>query len=331
MATTDQHGLFWNSENGDRTYDAESMSTWLRRFFTTGVFQDDCQVTATEGMVVQMGTGYANLEGKVRNFENVSNFTLEPASSRNPRIDTIVIERNDVERTIGAKAITGQYSGETPQPTAPVRSEGVFQIVVAQILVEAGVTTITQSAITDTRPDSTICGWVTGTVDEIDLSQILEQSTEQFDTWFDHMKGQLDEDAAGHLQNEIDELATQMDSVITRLYPVGSIYLSVNNINPSTIFGGTWVQLKDRFLLGAGDTYTAGDTGGEAEHTLTAGELPPGVLGVFSSNPDFMKELNGMSQGSGFGWLGRNNNGAPVEPVTNMPPYLVVYMWQRTA
>ena len=40
--------------------------------------------------------------------------------------------------------------------------------------------------------------------------------------------------------------------------------MSVNNTSPATLFGGTWVQLKDKFLLGAGDTYTAGSTGGSA-------------------------------------------------------------------
>lgn len=58
------------------------------------------------------------------------------------------------------------------------------------------------------------------------------------------------------------------------IYPVGSVYISVNNTNPAVLFGGTWVQIKDRFLLGAGTTYSNGTTGGEASHTLTTGELP---------------------------------------------------------
>lgn len=53
------------------------------------------------------------------------------------------------------------------------------------------------------------------------------------------------------------------------IYPVGSIYLSVNNINPSTIFGGTWEQIQDTFLLAAGNTYTAGTTGGNSNHSHT--------------------------------------------------------------
>ena len=63
-------------------------------------------------------------------------------------------------------------------------------------------------------------------------------------------------------------------NIIDAIYPVGSIYMSVNSTSPATLFGGTWTQIKDTFLLSAGDTYTAGDTGGEATHTLTSGEMP---------------------------------------------------------
>lgn len=58
------------------------------------------------------------------------------------------------------------------------------------------------------------------------------------------------------------------------IYPIGSIYMSVNNVNPSTVFGGTWEQIKDKFLLACGDTYNNGATGGEATHTLTSDEMP---------------------------------------------------------
>lgn len=62
--------------------------------------------------------------------------------------------------------------------------------------------------------------------------------------------------------------------IVNLIYPVGSIYMSVNEASPNTLFGGIWEQLKDKFLLGAGDTYTAGDTGGAASHTLTLDEMP---------------------------------------------------------
>ena len=58
------------------------------------------------------------------------------------------------------------------------------------------------------------------------------------------------------------------------IYPVGSIYMSVVDVSPSTFLGGTWERLKDRFLLGAGDTYTAGATGGSATKTIAKENLP---------------------------------------------------------
>lgn len=116
------------------------------------------------------------------------------------------------------------------------------------------------------------------------------------------------------------------------IYPVGSIYMSVNNTDPSTFFGGTWQQIKDTFLLSAGDTYNAGDTGGEAEHTLITDEIPS------HSHTQTVSYSSG-STGWVNTWSGSNITGAAQntgtagsgKPHNNMPPYLVVYMWQRTA
>ncbi len=63
-------------------------------------------------------------------------------------------------------------------------------------------------------------------------------------------------------------------TIMSLIYPVGSIYMSVNATSPATLFGGTWEQLKDKFLLGAGESYSIGTTGGESTHVLTYNELP---------------------------------------------------------
>lgn len=58
-------------------------------------------------------------------------------------------------------------------------------------------------------------------------------------------------------------------------HPVGSLYWTSSSDNPATTFGGgTWVQIKDKFILAAGDTYTNGDTGGSATVTLTTDQIP---------------------------------------------------------
>ena len=62
--------------------------------------------------------------------------------------------------------------------------------------------------------------------------------------------------------------------LLNAVYPVGAIYISTSSTNPGTLFGGTWEQIQDRFLLAAGSSYSAGSTGGAATHTLATGNLP---------------------------------------------------------
>lgn len=121
-------------------------------------------------------------------------------------------------------------------------------------------------------------------------------------------------------------------------YPVGAIYISTAATSPASLFGGTWERLKDRFLLAAGDTYTAGATGGEAEHTLTVNEMPQHNHDFQASYSDIAtgSEVNGkiLAGGDANTWLwnfARTNNSGGNAPHNNMPPYLAVYMWVRTA
>lgn len=115
-----------------------------------------------------------------------------------------------------------------------------------------------------------------------------------------------------------------------KIYPVGSIYMSMNSTNPSLLFGGTWELLKDRFLLGAGGTYGVGATGGEATHTLTIAEMP--------SHKHYMRVAGGGNNYEGVtigpGAYTSNEDTSEKgdgQPHNNMPPYLAVYMWKRTA
>lgn len=121
-------------------------------------------------------------------------------------------------------------------------------------------------------------------------------------------------------------------SIIDIIYPVNSVYLSVNSTSPASLFGGTWTQLKDRFLLGTGDTYTNGATGGAATHTLTVSEMPShnhNSDAQFSeSSGNWASVKTGTSTGIGYGPGISYKGGGQAH--NNMPPYLVVYMWKRT-
>lgn len=123
---------------------------------------------------------------------------------------------------------------------------------------------------------------------------------------------------------------------VSDVYPIGSIYLSVNNTNPSTYFGGTWVQIKDTFLLAAGDTYAGGSTGGEEEHVLTIDEMPSHNhtsrthIGWQSGGGSAVGKVT-INDGNYNGWSTDIYNTGGGQAHNNMPPYLAVYVWQRTA
>lgn len=126
---------------------------------------------------------------------------------------------------------------------------------------------------------------------------------------------------------------TATEDLVDVVYPVGSIYMSVNSTSPATLFGGTWQKIEDKFLLASGTSYSNGATGGEAEHTLTIAEMPT----------HHHKTGSRQTYGSGSTW-GLINYGSSVstqdrdtsstgggQAHNNMPPYLVVNVWKRTA
>ncbi|MDO5841694.1 MAG: hypothetical protein Q4Q24_00300 [Methanobrevibacter ruminantium] len=187
--------------------------------------------------------------------------------------------------------------------------------------------------------------------------------------------------AQGYPQGEGQPLGAFLSEFWKKIYPVGSIYISVNSTSPQTLFGGTWEQIQDRFLLASGSTYSAGAIGGEATHKLTINEMPSHTH-IQNSHNHTQNSHNhtqnahnhaltgsksvGLQEGDrlrvGYGSTSdsKNTNNATAtnkattatnnsatatnNPQTatnqntgggqahnNMPPYLTVFMWKRTA
>ena len=113
------------------------------------------------------------------------------------------------------------------------------------------------------------------------------------------------------------------------------VWISVSAVSPASLFGGTWEQIKDCFILAAGDTYAAGSTGGEATHKLTTAEMPshkhsyyefPG----YDANNGY--RIGGSSIWTYWYWYDANTGSAGGDqPHNNMPPYLAVYVWRRVS
>ena len=164
------------------------------------------------------------------------------------------------------------------------------------------------------------------------------------------------------LKNELEESINNLDTKITEfqntflnlVYPIGAVYLSLSSTNPGTLFGGTWEQLQDRFLLGAGSSYSVGGTGGEATHKLSINEIPShnhnqnarvyGYSGWTDyTTPGYCVVINQAGDNVNY-HSGNKSMKAAVVTMTvdtnasgggaahnNMPPYLTVYMWKRVS
>lgn len=150
------------------------------------------------------------------------------------------------------------------------------------------------------------------------------------------------------LHDLLDGITEKLSKILNSVYPIGSIYISVNSTDPGTLFGGTWERIKDRFLLSAGDTYAAGNTGGSAKATLPShthtfgsggyqmwgakigkGSTEPG--NQISGDKKYYAAATGGST-SNYKWLEHvDSKGVSDVSQANMPPYLAVYVWQRIA
>lgn len=136
-------------------------------------------------------------------------------------------------------------------------------------------------------------------------------------------------------------------NIFDLIYPVGSIYISVNSTNPGVLFGGTWEQIQGRFLLGMSSSYPMGSTGGSKDAVVVAHTHNPaneaGYYGfITNASKAFTVGDMGSQSGSGRYYpystaafdISRNTaTGSTGVSGTdkNMPPYLAVAMWKRTA
>lgn len=166
--------------------------------------------------------------------------------------------------------------------------------------------------------------------------------------------------------NATDIVQSWQAGLVDLLYPVGSIYTSVSSNSPESLFGGSWEQLENRFLLGAGTTYTTvGATGGSDTHSLDITEIPSHthtftgssstLISAGSHSHSLRLRYTESSSGTGLERIsglksyrtrsgsvlsagahthtataeGTNETVGGGNPHNNMPPYLVVYMWKR--
>lgn len=123
----------------------------------------------------------------------------------------------------------------------------------------------------------------------------------------------------------------KLDSLVDFIYPVGSVYISYSHVSPATLFGGTWVRIENAFLWGVDSSGTIGQTGGAKTHTLTENELPAHSHGsVYSQHAAGTKSQAWYTTaGTNLAYGAVSTGGGAAH--NNMPPYVQVSIWRRTA
>lgn len=212
----------------DRASNSEDLARWFAAFFTNGIFASSGFAVTVSGLMVSVSPGDCLINGRYGYEKNIRTFEIAGGGSQ-PRIDSIVL-RLDMslnKRSIDLYVKTGS-AATTPVAPALERNEIVWELGVANIRVNATQTAVSQSAVTDTRLDTSRCGIVAQAMKTIDTSTYYSQiqadlayfkATEQeaFDAWFESVQNTLDGDVAGNLLNLINEKVGLNTTTVTLL------------------------------------------------------------------------------------------------------------------
>lgn len=272
-------------ENGMPIFDRAETSDLFRMLFASlvsnGVLATpgDCfQVVAGAGMTVRIRPGFAMIKGAFAYDADEATVTLAAANANLTRLDRVVLRCNYHDRCceIIVKTGTPATIPVAPELLQPVNGD-YYELGLALITVAANQAAITQSSISDTRADSSVCGLITQLIDHIDTSEFMQQLTtwqeeyaaEQqaaFSTWFEAMKDQLSEDAAGNLQLEIDNLSQSAEAHEESIGQINEIIGDADMGTTATTVTGAINELSTNIGSTAMGTTAPTVTGAIAEH-----------------------------------------------------------------
>ncbi len=187
---------FFNSVNGDRKYNADDISNFFIKLISDGVFPTpatNLQVVESSGMKVNVSAGWGFIRCKYVYNTTYESLTVEPSDLVLNRIDRVVMR---LDPSVSARNIILTVKkgtpAATPEPPELTRvSDGVYELSLAQIAVNAGASAITQADITDERADGDVCGYVAGLINQIDAGNLFAQFSSAFYSWFDAVKSEI--------------------------------------------------------------------------------------------------------------------------------------------
>ena len=185
---------FFNSVDGDRKYDADQMSEYFDGLVSNGVYENvggALQVLAGSGMTVSVQTGRGIINCKWLNNDAVLNLDITQAHVTLNRWTAVVMRLDIINRLMTITTKDGTNASNPVKPS--MQNDGTMvELCLAYIYVGAGVTSIPQSQITDMRASS-LCGWVTGLIQQVDTSQLFLQWQTAYENYYSEMTSEFDD------------------------------------------------------------------------------------------------------------------------------------------
>lgn len=255
----------------DRAVGSDVLRSILSNYYTNGVFgignNNSFKVVAATGggMSLTVKPGACLINGATGYNIDETRIIL-PNSDAQPRIDLIVLRLDDnkAQRSIRVEIVKGTPQSQPVKPT-PVREGAVYDLVLANVMVRANVSTITNADITDTRLDKNACGFVSA-VNNLNMDALYTQQKALFDAWFEGVKNQLGTDAAGNLQNQINALKPTVTAVNNALTFSGQ-----NTTTRGQLDVAGKLNAKNGLAIGGNDTFIVKRFGGSgARSTFNA-------------------------------------------------------------
>lgn len=202
----------------DRAITAEQERKFNKMRYTNGVFQapeNGLMVTAKSGMTITVKPGGCHIEGALGVQEADLDITISPSNASQSRIDRIVarFDTSVSVRSVDVYKKEGVLSSN-PQPPDIVRESNYYEIVLADIRVNAGASEITNANITDQRLNGELCGLVVPAIPQpLNLDDLYQQYQASLDEYLDLVGTAIDGTTAGHLQSLIDALTVRVSQI----------------------------------------------------------------------------------------------------------------------
>lgn len=198
---------FFNSNNGDRLYTSDQLSSMFKGLITDGVYEsvgNKLAVQPNNGMTIQINTGRGWFYDKWAENDSPYLLTLEPSDVTLNRYAAVGV-KVDINQSVRDAVPFVKYSTFATAPTKPTpeRSEKIKEYILGYVYIKAGVSEITASVIEDARADINVCGWVTGLIKQIDANTLFEQYDAIFKEWFNTLTDYLDADVETKLVNDV--------------------------------------------------------------------------------------------------------------------------------